>query len=77
MTDLVLTDIAMPNMDGYSLARQIKETLPDQRIVALSAFPAGRTGAAPDAPFETYLFKPVEPAELVHSIARVLGLKVT
>jgi PAS domain S-box-containing protein len=70
--DLVLTDIAMPQMDGYHLARKIKEIAPEQRVVALSAFPAGRTRAA-DAPFETYLFKPVEPVELVHAIARVLG----
>ena len=70
--DLVITDIAMPHMDGYSLARKISEIAPDQRIVALSAFPAGRTGAD-DAPFETYLFKPVEPVELIQSIARVLG----
>jgi PAS domain S-box-containing protein len=70
--DLVITDIAMPYMDGYTLARKIKEQLPAQKIVALSAFPAGRTGTA-DAPFEKYLFKPIEPVELVKAVARLLS----
>jgi PAS domain S-box-containing protein len=70
--DLVITDIAMPYMDGYTLARKIKELLPSQTIVALSAFPAGRSGTA-DAPFDKYLFKPVEPVELVQAVADVLS----
>ena len=70
--DLVLTDIAMPYMDGYALARKIKERLPTQKVAALSAFPSGRAGAA-DAPFDTYLFKPIEPVELVNAVARVLS----
>jgi PAS domain S-box-containing protein len=70
--DLVITDIAMPYMDGYTLARKIREQLPAQKIVALSAFPAGRTGTA-DAPFEKYLFKPIEPVELVKAVANLLS----
>jgi PAS domain S-box-containing protein len=66
--DLVITDIAMPHMDGYTLARKIREQLPKQKIVALSAFPAGRAGMA-DGPFDAYLFKPIEPVELVGAIA--------
>jgi PAS domain S-box-containing protein len=70
--DLVITDIAMPYMDGYTLARRIREQSPQQTIIALSAFPAGRAGIA-DAPFETYLFKPIEPVQLIEAVARVLG----
>jgi len=66
--DLVITDIAMPHMDGYTLARKIREELPNQKVVALSAFPAGRAGMA-DTPFDAYLFKPIEPVELVDAIA--------
>lgn len=66
--DLVITDIAMPHMDGYTLARKIRDQLPNQKIVALSAFPAGRAGMA-DGPFDAYLFKPIEPVELVDAIA--------
>jgi PAS domain S-box-containing protein len=66
--DLIITDIAMPHMDGYTLARKVREELPNQKIVALSAFPAGRSGLA-DSPFDAYLFKPIEPVELVDAIA--------
>jgi PAS domain S-box-containing protein len=68
--DLVITDIAMPHMDGYELARQIQQRHPQQKVVALSAFPAGRNGVA-DAPFDTYLSKPIEPLDLVEAVARV------
>ena len=69
--DLILTDIAMPRMDGYTLARRIREQLPQQKIVALSAFPAGRSGLA-DAPFDTYLSKPIEPLHLIEAVERVV-----
>ncbi|HET7433997.1 MAG TPA: PAS domain S-box protein [Thermoanaerobaculia bacterium] len=70
--DVLLTDIAMPEMDGYSLARQIRAEVPNQTIIALSAFPAGRAGGQ-DAVFDAYITKPVEPADLVLSIANVIG----
>ena len=41
---LVLTDINMPQMDGWQLARHIKDLKPDMPIVAL-------TGEAPDVIF--------------------------
>src|SRR5258708_39534687 len=65
---LVITDVAMPHMDGYTLARKIRVQLPKQKIVGLSAFPAGRAGMA-DIPFDSYLFKPIEPLELVDAVA--------
>jgi PAS domain S-box-containing protein len=69
--DLVITDIAMPFMDGYALARRIREQAPDQKIVALTAFPAG--SGARDTAFERYLIKPVEPTRLVREIAQAVG----
>jgi len=70
--DIVITDIAMPTMDGYALARQIRELQPKLKVVALSAFPAGR-GGGQDGVFDGYISKPVEPADLVAGIARVLA----
>ena len=70
--DIVITDIAMPHVDGYSLGRQLRERIPDLKIVALSAFPAGRS--AQDVVFDNYIAKPVEPAELIDCIARVLNV---
>lgn len=68
--DLVITDIAMPAMDGYALMRALRvldggATL---KIVALSAFPA-RDGASSE--FDAYLTKPIDPFQLVNEIARI------
>ena len=37
--DLVLMDVRMPEMDGISAARQIKERWPQVKIIALSLYP--------------------------------------
>jgi PAS domain S-box-containing protein len=72
--DLLISDIAMPVMDGYALARAIRakpglETLP---IVALTAFPAGRANAERSG-FVDYLTKPIEPFDLIEAVARAAG----
>jgi hypothetical protein len=69
--DIVLTDIAMPQTDGYVLAKRLREENPGMKIVALSAFPAGRAPAK-DSVFDAYVTKPVEPATLVDAVARAL-----
>ena len=73
--DVVLTDVAMPGMDGYQFARTLRATKDgaDAKIIALSAFPAGAS-AAERAGFDLYLTKPVDPGELVNEIARVAGV---
>ncbi len=43
--DLVLTDRAMPEMNGDELAREIKRSKPDQRIILLTGFGDLMTGA--------------------------------
>lgn len=67
--DLLITDIAMPEVDGYALSRAIREIEPGQTIVALTAFPAGRNAA--DAAFAAYLMKPIDPQLLIEEVARI------
>jgi CheY-like chemotaxis protein len=74
--DLIVSDIAMPDQDGYDLARQLKEMA------------AGNGGAIPalaltayareedrqrclSAGFEAHLAKPVDPSELLGAVARL------
>jgi CheY-like chemotaxis protein/anti-sigma regulatory factor (Ser/Thr protein kinase) len=67
---LVLTDIAMPDVDGYALTRMLRAR-PDGRqmkVVALSAFPAFLDQ---QTDFDAYLSKPIDPFELVEQIAKV------
>ena len=68
--DLVVTDIAMPQMDGYALAHELRQQHPKLKIAALTAFPAGRS--AKDRAFDIYISKPVEPVDLIEGIAQLL-----
>lgn len=74
---LLLSDIGMPEMDGYRLIRQIRALPPDQGgtipAIALTAF-AGEMNQqqALAAGFQTHLAKPVEPDCLIAAIARLI-----
>jgi CheY-like chemotaxis protein len=67
--DLVVTDIAMPEMDGYAFTRALRaRNYAGLKIVALSAFPAS---AEERRGFDAYLSKPIDPFQLVAEVARV------
>jgi CheY-like chemotaxis protein len=68
--NVMITDIAMPLMDGYSLVRQVRKQPRHKamKIAVLSAFPSGGQ-AAEQSGFDTYLTKPIDPLDLVEKIA--------
>jgi len=70
--DLIITDIAMPDVDGYAFARAVRMNPlhAEIKMVAFSAFPT-KGIARPDNVFDDYLAKPIEPAVLVDTIARL------
>lgn len=75
LPDLVLTDIVMPDIDGYDLCRALKEDPLTSDIpvvflsgtVSLESYLAGH-----DVGGEDYLAKPVQVAELRHMVAHTL-----
>ncbi|MEH1817720.1 MAG: response regulator [Nostoc sp.] len=72
--NLIVSDIGMPDMDGYMLLQQIRAQLPASQVpaIALTAY-AGefdRTQAL-QAGFQQHLAKPIEPAEIVTTVARL------
>ena len=71
--DLVLTDIAMPQMDGFALHRQLRarDDMAGLRIVALTAFPAS-TAHGGEREFDSYLRKPIDPLELTEALSQLL-----
>jgi CheY-like chemotaxis protein len=76
--DVVVSDIAMPGVDGYELARRLKRIERERgwRLPALALTAHARaadTEQAFLAGFEAYVAKPVEPAELAQAIARLTG----
>jgi len=75
---VILSDIGMPNVDGYELLRRVRALgaargggLP---AIALTAFARSedRTRAL-RAGFLMHIAKPVEPAELAAAVASVVG----
>lgn len=75
--DILISDIGMPDEDGYSLIRQVRTLETDQGkpilAVALTAFAReeDRTRTL-DAGFHIHLPKPIEPAELVAVVANLV-----
>ncbi|WP_414585081.1 PAS domain S-box protein [Scytonema sp. PCC 10023] len=75
--DLLLCDIGMPEMDGYSLIRQIRKWSARQggsiKAIALTAY-AGEINQqqALAAGFQMHISKPVEPEMLVQTIVQLL-----
>ena len=76
--DLLITDIGMPERDGYDLLRQVRMRSPEQGgglpAVAMTAYarPEDRERALA-AGFQEHLPKPVDPADLIVVLARLAG----
>ena len=67
--DLVLTDLAMPERDGYWLLDTIRQTHPAMRVVAVTALGVSDEDLA-KAGFDAYVRKPVEPAKLAELLKK-------
>jgi PAS domain S-box-containing protein len=73
--DVLLSDVAMPGEDGYTLIRRIRTTVDANGLpaAALSAYVDGDSRAhALDAGFQAYLAKPVDPALLAATLATLV-----
>jgi PAS domain S-box-containing protein len=76
--DLIVSDIAMPGEDGYSLIRRVRALEAEQggRIPAIALTAYSRTKdrvQALAAGFQLHVPKPVNVAELAHAIASIVG----
>jgi len=72
--DLIVTDLAMPMMDGYAFVRDLRNRpeSADLKIIALTAFPSGMASADASG-FDAFLSKPIDPFNLVDEVARVIA----
>lgn len=72
--DLILMDILMPEMDGYTAAEKIRETGTDVPIIALTASATmNNQDRAFSVGMNDYVTKPFNPKELYHKIAKYSG----
>ncbi|EAH9286337.1 response regulator transcription factor [Campylobacter coli] len=75
--DLIITDIAMPIMDGLDMAKEIKEIANDVPIVVLSAYSEKeRLLRFIDIGIDKYLIKPVDVDELFKVLDYLVGEKI-
>ena len=74
-TDIILTDISMPVMDGIRMAREIRALNPDACIISFSAHSNlnGRTDD-PDILFTRHMLKPVSRKLLYETIDECIHL---
>ena len=73
--DVLLSDIAMPGEDGYTLIRRIRTSMDADHLpaAALSARVDNEAKAhAADAGFQEYLTKPIDPTRLAQALARLV-----
>jgi CheY-like chemotaxis protein len=79
--DVIISDIGMPNEDGYALIQKIRALPAEQGskipAIALTAFnrPEDKRNAL-DAGFQLHLGKPIEPEQLVSAISQVASYRV-
>jgi PAS domain S-box-containing protein len=77
--DILLSDIGMPDVDGYMLMQQIRALSPEEGgtipAIALTAY-AGEINyqQAMAAGFQRHLAKPIEPDTLIQAISKALNM---
>jgi CheY-like chemotaxis protein len=74
--DAVVTDVRMPGMDGFELAKTLRAQRPDLPILIISGFFQGGPDVARDQ-FEShrnhYLAKPFSKEQLIKGLERLFG----
>jgi CheY-like chemotaxis protein/anti-sigma regulatory factor (Ser/Thr protein kinase) len=74
--EAIVSDIAMPGEDGYSLIRRIRAMENGPRIPALALTAYGRPEdreEAMEAGFDRYVRKPIEPSDFLYTLAELLA----
>ncbi len=78
LPDVIISDIGMPQIDGYALMQQIRSRPPAQGgtipAIALTAYAAEiDQKKALQSGYQKHLTKPLEPEQLVNAIVTLLG----
>ena len=73
--DLIISDIGMPEMNGYELATELRKLISYNRtpMIAVTGYSEyDDRGRAVKAGFDIHLTKPIEPAQLLELMDRLL-----
>src|SRR5260370_13602968 len=68
--DMLLTDIDMPRLDGFNLAKQVRLERPQVKIMFMS----GKLDMVAETMLSNFLLKPFQPAALIEAVRRTLAM---
>lgn len=72
--DLLVTDVVMPNMRGPDLARALRQSLPELKVLYMSGYADESIGLKNALrPCDDFLQKPFSPSELVLRVRKLLS----
>jgi len=73
--DIVVTDIRMPDMNGFEVARAVREIRPDIKIAFITAFEINKSEfekVLPSTKVDAFIAKPVTLATFVETITGIM-----
>jgi PAS domain S-box-containing protein len=71
--DLMISDISMPEADGYDLIKSVRTSYPQMSAIALTAFASDRDRTtALETGFDLYLAKPIDADQLVEAVEELV-----
>jgi CheY-like chemotaxis protein len=74
--DMVLTDVVMPQMNGFELGRQLTERAPGVKILYMSGYRDNAIGGGSGEVPRAFLHKPFTPDVLLAKVREVLDAEV-
>lgn len=75
LVDLLVTDLRMPEMDGFGLISALRSNRPGLPVVVMTGFPGGEGGRSLDGlpPDVVVFMKPVDLDRLVSTVGSLLA----
>ena len=74
--DLVVTDVVMPQMNGFELGERLAEKNPELPVLYISGYRDSPVGSPPGQPAKAFLNKPFTPNTLLTKVREVLDARV-
>lgn len=73
---LILSDIRMPGISGFEVARRVRQVNPDVKVVLISSFEIHKSEVdkvMPSTRVDDFVLKPVRMDELMNTILKHIG----